>query len=200
MVNIGYEERLFENSLFEYRRKGGRIMKRLTMVAVGVILLAAGPAGAAQVTVAMNAVGAGGVGDLLGTIAFLDMPGGLRSEPNLSGLGEGRHGFHVHQNPDCGTKEKDGKTVAGLAAGGHFDPTSTGRHEGPAGNGHLGDLPVLYVDHKGRANRVSVAARLKTSDLAGRSIMIHAGGDNHSDQPARLGGGGARVACGVVVY
>ncbi len=35
---------------------------------------------------------------------------------------------------------------------------------------------------------------------AGRSIMIHAGGDNYSDTPARLGGGGARVACGVVVY
>ncbi len=23
--------------------------------------------------------------------------------------------------------------------------------------------------------------------------MIHAGGDNHSDQPAKLGGGGARI-------
>jgi Cu-Zn family superoxide dismutase len=28
--------------------------------------------------------------------------------------------------------------------------------------------------------------------------MIHAGGDNYSDEPAPLGGGGARVACGVV--
>jgi Cu-Zn family superoxide dismutase len=28
--------------------------------------------------------------------------------------------------------------------------------------------------------------------------MVHAGGDNHSDHPAALGGGGARVACGVV--
>ncbi len=200
MVNIGKGERLFENALFEYRRNGGRIMKRLTMVAVGAILLAAGPAGAAQVTVTMNAVGSGGVGGLLGTIVFKDMSGGLQIQPDLSDLTEGVHGFHVHQNPDCGTKEKGGKTVAGLAAGGHFDPAGTGQHEGPAGNGHLGDLAELYVDHKGRANRVSVAARLKTSDLAGRSIMIHAGGDNHSDQPARLGGGGARIACGVVVY
>jgi Cu-Zn family superoxide dismutase len=43
------------------------------------------------------------------------------------------------------------------------------------------------------------AQRLKTSDLAGRAITIHAGGDNYSDNPKKLGGGGARVACGVVV-
>jgi Cu-Zn family superoxide dismutase len=28
--------------------------------------------------------------------------------------------------------------------------------------------------------------------------MIHAGGDNYADQPAPLGGGGARIACGVI--
>ena len=27
---------------------------------------------------------------------------------------------------------------------------------------------------------------------------VHAGGDNYSDQPAPLGGGGARIACGVI--
>jgi len=28
--------------------------------------------------------------------------------------------------------------------------------------------------------------------------MIHAGGDNMSDKPEPLGGGGARYACGVI--
>ena len=28
--------------------------------------------------------------------------------------------------------------------------------------------------------------------------MVHAGGDNNSDQPEKLGGGGARVACGLI--
>ena len=175
-------------------------MKRLTVAALSAALFAAGPAGAAEVTVTMNAVGTGGVGDIIGTVVFSDMARGLRIEPSLSDLAEGRHGFHVHQNPGCGAQEKAGKLVAGLAAGGHFDPGKTGKHEGPAGAGHLGDLALLYVDGKGRAGTVTYASRLKTSDLAGRSIMIHAGGDNHSDQPARLGGGGARVACGVVVY
>ena len=34
--------------------------------------------------------------------------------------------------------------------------------------------------------------------LRGKSVMIHGGGDNYSDQPAPLGGGGARIACGVI--
>ena len=29
--------------------------------------------------------------------------------------------------------------------------------------------------------------------------MVHAGGDNYSDMPVPLGGGGARVACGVIL-
>lgn len=28
--------------------------------------------------------------------------------------------------------------------------------------------------------------------------MIHAGGDNHSDHPLPLGGGGGRIVCGIV--
>ena len=34
--------------------------------------------------------------------------------------------------------------------------------------------------------------------LRGKSVIIHAGGDNYSDQPQPLGGGGARIACGVI--
>jgi superoxide dismutase, Cu-Zn family len=28
--------------------------------------------------------------------------------------------------------------------------------------------------------------------------MVHAGGDNFSDQPEPLGGGGGRIACGII--
>ena len=118
---------------------------------------------------------------------------------DLRGLSEGQHGTHVHQNPACGPAEKDGKMVPGLAAGGHYDPEDTGMHLGPQGEGHLGDLPVLYVDAKGNATRSSWAPRLTTADLIGRAIVIHSGGDNYSDLPSKLGGGGSRVACGVVV-
>ncbi len=32
----------------------------------------------------------------------------------------------------------------------------------------------------------------------GLAIMVHAGGDNYSDDPKPLGGGGDRIACGVI--
>jgi Cu-Zn family superoxide dismutase len=88
--------------------------------------------------------------------------------------------------------------VAGLAAGGHFDPSNSGMHQGPYGAGHLGDLPALYVDSLGRAVQPVLAPRVKIDDIRGRALMIHAGGDNYADQPKALGGGGARVACGVI--
>jgi Cu-Zn family superoxide dismutase len=93
---------------------------------------------------------------------------------------------------------KDGKQVPALAAGGHYDPAGANKHLGPQGAGHLGDLPAITVGADGKAVTAVVAARLKLADVKGRSLMIHAGGDNYSDQPVPLGGGGARVACGVI--
>ncbi len=178
-------------------------MKRLlvllsfAIVATGVVT--GGTAwGAASKYVTMRLVDAGGVGEIVGIIEFQDTAKGLKITPNLRGLTEGQHGTHVHENPSCDPAEKDGSMVPGLGAGGHFDPDNTGVHQGPQGQGHLGDLPVLYVDAKGNATRSSFAPRLKTTDLVGRAIVIHSGGDNYSDVPNKLGGGGSRVACGVI--
>lgn len=123
----------------------------------------------------------------LGQVDFKDTPFGLLITPNLAGLPAGLHGFHIHQNPSCDNHA--------MAAGGHFDPQKTNKHQGPYGNGHLGDLPVLYVDGYGESHLQTLAPRLKVSDLKGLSLMIHANGDNYSDKP-ELGGGGARIACG----
>ena len=43
-----------------------------------------------------------------------------------------------------------------------------------------------------------IAPRLKLADVQGLAIMVHAGGDNYSDDPKPLGGGGDRIACGVI--
>jgi len=45
---------------------------------------------------------------------------------------------------------------------------------------------------------VLVAPYLKVSDMRGRALIIHKSGDNYSDEPNKLGGGGDRIACGVV--
>ena len=72
----------------------------------------------------------------LGTIVAKNTPDGLLLTPHLTGLPPGRHGFHLHINPNCGNH--------GLDAGGHFDPVNTDKHKGPyASGGHLGDLPAL---------------------------------------------------------
>lgn len=127
-------------------------------------------------------------GKSIGHVRFEDSRYGLLIKPNLHSLTPGYHGFHVHEFGDCGKKAK--------AAGGHLDPHKTNKHLGPFEEGHLGDLPALFVDEKGHAKGVILAPRLSVSKLKGRSIMIHEGGDNYSDLPEPLGGGGARIACG----
>lgn len=136
----------------------------------------------------------------VGFVSVTESKYGLVFTPELKGLTAGVHGFHIHENPSCDAKEKDGKLTAGLAAGGHWNPNGAKAHGFPwSDEAHLGDLPALYVDAEGHATHPVLAPRLKSlADIKGRSIMIHAGGDNHSDEPKPLGGGGARMACGVI--
>ena len=171
---------------------------KTVLISMIAILCLGGIVYAGDVVVTMHTTTGSGTGEAIGTITITSTPYGTLFTPALKGLSPGLHGFHVHEKPACGPAEKDGKMVPGLAAGGHYDPAGTGRHEGPYGNGHLGDLPALYVDQQGVADHPVLAPRIKISDLSGRSLMIHAGGDNYSDSPEKLGGGGARIACGVV--
>ena len=151
-----------------------------------------------QITVTMYKITANGIGSEIGTLMLEQSRAGLRIEPALGGLPPGEHGFHLHDKADCGPAEKDGKMGAGNAAGGHFDPAQTGKHMGPQGNGHRGDLPVLKVDQNGNATELMYVLHLSPADVRGHAFMIHEGGDNYSDQPKPLGGGGARIACGIV--
>ncbi|MGB3224798.1 MAG: superoxide dismutase [Cu-Zn] SodC [Desulforhopalus sp.] len=161
-----------------------------TMIAIPVVW--------AGETVDMHKLTNEGTGETIGTVTVSDTDYGTLFTPELSGLLPGMHGFHVHEKGECGPGEKDGKMVPGLAAGGHYDPDKTGSHKGPYEKGHKGDLPALYVDSSGAATYPVLAPRIKLSELKGHAIIIHQGGDNYSDTPEKLGGGGARIACGVV--
>lgn len=177
-------------------------MKNLRLHSLNCLLavgLAASSIAYAGLAVDIHAINPEGVGDSIGTVTATDSKYGLLLTPDLKGLEPGIHGFHVHEHPDCAPGEKDGEKVAGLAAGGHYDPENTHAHKGPYDDsGHLGDLPALYVKADGTATLPVLAPRLKIEDLKGRSLMIHQGGDNYSDEPESLGGGGPRVACGIV--
>ena len=188
----------FGETYLSYRARNpatGRTENKVTfvkrVVAYGMpMLLGAGYYPSSDLGIAVSIHGTGPGVPFLGTVLVEDTDIGLRLSPSLTGLTPGLHGFHVHANPDCGN--------GGGNAAGHYDPEGSGRHEGPYGNGHLGDLPVLAVSATGAATVPIVAPRLRASDLEGRSLMIHGGGDNYSDFPSALGGGGPRVACGVV--
>ncbi len=165
---------------------------------LGVTMLSLCGATQAGTTVSINVVDKKGVGESVGEIAIKETSHGVVFSPSLSDLPPGLHGFHVHENPSCQPQEKDGKMKPALAAGGHYDPDSSKHHGSPWGDGHLGDLPALFVDEKGNASHPVLAPRLEIDDVKGRALMIHSGGDNYSDHPSPLGGGGARLACGVI--
>ena len=156
------------------------------------------PAAAAQTKAEVFLASDTGSGIPLGRVTFTDTDKGLEIKTDLIGLPPGQHGFHVHEKPDCSPTMKDGKPMVAMAAGGHYDPAGTKKHLGPEGGGHLGDLPMLTVGADGTAKVTLLVKGLKAADFANRSLMIHAGGDNYSDTPAPLGGGGARLACGII--
>jgi Cu-Zn family superoxide dismutase len=171
----------------------------LSLLLSMVLLVGAHTAGAATADATINSISSAGVGVSLGTVIFTDITQGLTIDPKLSGLPPGDHGFHIHEKGDCGPGMNQGKVAAGFAAGGHFDPAQTKKHLGPLStDGHRGDLPILLVDSRGDATTTIVAPHLTVDQIRGHSIMIHAGGDNYSDIPAPLGGGGARIGCGVI--
>ncbi|PKM27874.1 MAG: superoxide dismutase [Cu-Zn] SodC1 [Gammaproteobacteria bacterium HGW-Gammaproteobacteria-12] len=130
------------------------------------------------VTVTLEQATENGTGAPVGTVTISQSAYGLVFTPQLQGLEPGVHGFHVHTEANCNAAD-------------HGFPWED--------NAHLGDLPALLVTEDGSASQPVLAPRLKSlQDLHNRSLMIHAGGDNHADHPQPLGGGGARVACGVI--
>jgi len=163
------------------------------------IAAAVAAASAFAVDVGLSLIDASGKATPIGSVSLTETPYGVLFTPSLTGLPPGLHGFHLHEKPNCANTTVDGVVTVAGAAGSHWDPAHSGKHEGPYGSGHLGDLPGLYVAADGTATTPVLAPRIKDlSQVHGLALMVHAGGDNHSDHPAKLGGGGMRIACGVV--
>lgn len=169
------------------RRRAVKIMAKILFTA----LLAITGSAFADIKIPMYLTVKTGSGSSIGYVLAKQTSYGVLFTPHLHGLPAGVHGFHIHQNPVC--------SDTGMGAGGHLDPENTGKHLGPYNDqGHLGDLPVLIVNNQGVADIPILAPRLKLSDIEKHSLMIHQGGDNYSDEPQPLGGGGPRIACGII--
>lgn len=127
----------------------------------------------------------------LGYVVAKDSRYGLLLIPHLVGLSPGMHGFHLHVNPNCSNGGKE--------AGGHLDPKKTHKHLGPYDDrGHLGDLPLLYVNKQGIARVPALAPRLSVMQIVGHSFIVLADGDSYKNIPKNQDGSGAKIACGVI--
>ncbi|MDR2902883.1 MAG: superoxide dismutase family protein [Lactobacillales bacterium] len=146
----------------------------------------------------MYLTGEKGQEEEIGLVVFNDTKDGLKISVNLHSLPAGEHGFHVHEKPSCAPMVKNGTVEMAAMAGGHYDPARTKKHLGPNGGGHKGDLPRLTVNNNGTAKATFYLKDVKAGEFKNRALMIHAGGDNYSDTPAALGGGCARIACGII--
>lgn len=140
-------------------------------------------------------------GKALGTVTFQGVNGGVQVRVDLSDLPRGSHGMHIHEFGSCNTlRDTEGKATPFGAAGGHFDPGGTKSHQGPDGNGHAGDLPMLVVNYAGKGQSTFFVKTLSLSgpnSVVGKSIVIHENPDNYTDTPPN-GGSGARIACGEI--
>ena len=93
--------------------------------------------------------------------------------------------FHIHSGGTCtGSADDPFRDTQG-----HYHPENCPH---PA---HAGDMPPLF-SNKGYAAQAFLTGRFTVREIIGRTVIIHAGTDDFTSQPA--GNAGARIACGVI--
>lgn len=112
----------------------------------------------------------------------------------MSGLEDGKHGFHVHSYGDL--SGEDGKST-----GGHFsDPAGSELQHGMPDDTerHWGDLGNINSD-SGVAEYDEIDYIVRLGGVVGRAMTLHESFDHGSEeQPS--GNAGSRVAYGVIGY
>jgi superoxide dismutase, Cu-Zn family len=131
-----------------------------------------------------------------GTVKFTEEGDGktkMDLELNIPALANHSVAVHIHEHGDCGD--------AGKAAGGHWNPTNKQHGKWGVGEFHSGDIGNVTLDSTGKGTYSletdlwTIGGDVKT-DILGKAIIVHAGEDDYTSQPA--GNAGARVGCGVI--
>ncbi|EEB20028.1 superoxide dismutase, putative [Pediculus humanus corporis] len=115
----------------------------------------------------------------------------------VSGLTEGKHGFHVHEFGD--------NTNGCTSAGAHFNPFNRD-HGGPdAAVRHVGDMGNIVANNQGVATvklSDTVMSLSGQTSIIGRTVVVHADPDDLGlgghELSKTTGNAGGRVACGVI--
>ncbi|KXJ17103.1 superoxide dismutase [Cu-Zn] [Exaiptasia diaphana] len=136
-------------------------------------------------------------GEVKGTIHFEQEGDKCKITGEVTGLTEGKHGFHIHQFGDY--------TNGCTSAGSHFNPFKKD-HAGPEdADRHVGDLGNI-VAGADKVAKVDITdgqvTLLGEHSVIGRSVVVHVGEDDlgrggHDDSKT-TGHAGGRLACGVI--
>ena len=170
--------------------------KLLPLASALICFAAAGSAFAATKSAHADLVNAQGA--TVGHAKLSATSGGVKISVEASQLTPGDHGIHIHNVGKC-------EGPAFTTAGGHFNPTSAhhGTHNAADPKPHLGDLPNLTIDAKGKGKLSFVVSGATLDPGAnslfhdgGTALVIHAKADDLMSDPS--GNSGDRVACGVI--
>jgi Cu-Zn family superoxide dismutase len=133
-----------------------------------------------------------------GTILFTETNAGLKIDYDIDGLGDGKHGFHIHEYGDL--------TDGCESACSHFNPFNK-KHGGlNSPERHAGDLGNIIS--KNKKSKGTIMDQLLSLDftkktcIIGRMIIVHKDEDDlglgANEESLKTGNAGKRVACGVI--
>ncbi|CAZ94187.1 superoxide dismutase family protein [Zobellia galactanivorans] len=128
-----------------------------------------------------------------GTITFVQSGTEVEMKAIFTGLDEGPHAIHLHENADCSSQD-------GKSAGGHWNPTEEAHGKWGSEKGyHKGDIGNFTADKEGRAtvtfatDEWCIDCNDENKNIIGRSVIVHKGQDDFTSQPS--GDAGSRIAC-----
>ena len=130
--------------------------------------------------------------DLTGCVRFYQTRWGVLVSAEVWGLptsdekcGSSVFAFHIHRGESCTGNESDPFADALT----HYDPGDCPHPH------HAGDLPPLFGNN-GYAFQTVLTDRFRVGEIIGKTVIIHAGVDDFTSQPA--GNAGKKIACGEI--
>lgn len=134
--------------------------------------------------------------DLSGTVTFTEDNGEVTMTAEFSGLKEGMHAIHLHENADCSAEDA-------TSAGGHWNPTFEDHGEWGSENGyHRGDIGNFDVNAEGKGSitfttdQWCIGCEDDKKNILNKAVIVHDGADDFTSQPS--GAAGTRIGCGVI--